>query len=84
MTSIFSLRCPICDGVLEPLHGAVWNCERCAIAFEVCGQVLVRVGSDGSIDDDRRSGHEPVDADGNTKSLDGSSATGQRSSIRSA
>jgi hypothetical protein len=82
MTSIFSLCCAVCGGDLQPRHGAVWSCERCGATFEVCGQVLVIVPPENP-DDDRRSDHEPVDADGKTNILEGSSLTSQRSSSSS-
>jgi hypothetical protein len=84
MTSIFSLCCAVCGGELQPRHGAVWSCERCGATFEVCGQVLVSVAPEEDSDDAGRRGHEPVDADGKTKILDGSSLTSQRSSSSSA
>lgn len=60
MTSIFSLRCVRCDGILEPRWGALWTCDTCDQTFEVCGQVLVAVMTD----DERFGHHAPVAADG--------------------
>lgn len=38
---IFDLECPYCAVVLVPVEGAVWGCQECTTAFEVCGTRLV-------------------------------------------
>lgn len=80
MTSIFSLRCPRCEGALEPQGGAIWACEKCQQTYEACGQVLVRV----TPDDEHFGRHEPVDAEGSAYIGLGKAVTDPPSSVSSA